>query len=100
MTALALVAGFGFGLAAGGIGAAYLIRKDQSWMLDFLSRTVDRLVASSLYPGMQTVQAKIQPQVEGDGMFDDQGVDQERIPKWMEDEAPVWDYTQQEEPVG
>lgn len=91
MTALALVAGFGFGLAVGGVGAAYLIRKDQSWMMDFLSRTVDRLVASSLYPGLQTVIEKPQPSVEADGMFDTQEVDNEREPGWMGEDAPVWE---------
>lgn len=91
---------FAFLAGAGGgfLGGVLFARSDEGKRFTFLTQTVDRLVASSLYPGLQTIVEKSPPSLEGDGMYETQDVDNERVPKWMEDEAPVWDAT--EEPVG
>ena len=96
MTLLALLAGTGLGFALGLVFGLYLTGKVLPQQFDFLSRTVDRLTASALYPGLSgiTDTQVTQPQ---ESMYEtDEKV---VLPDYLSEEdedseaEKAWDYT-------
>lgn len=89
MIPLALLAGAGLGF---GLGILFA-RMDQSKVFDLMTSTVDRLTTSALFPGLKGVVGP-SPETSAEGMFDDLGIDTERIPAFLKDEEDEpWDYS-------